>query len=145
MNSTTILYSLLYSLPYLMICLLCLRINIPKPYRSRQFIMPVFAALYSAALMLSMVEIENALRDWIQYNKGVFSLVSDEVEETLMTRLIFIINAGLAFIFLVFKAILLPICDRLWQADDVMENTSSFVYECKHGLMPERYKKYLPK
>ncbi len=145
MNGMTILYSFFHSLPYLMICLLCLRINIAKPYRSRQFIMPVFAALYSAALMLSMVEIENVLRDAIEQNKGLFSLVSDQVEETLMTRLIFIINAGLALIFLVFKAILLPICDRLWQADDVMENTSSLVYERKHGLMPERYQKYLPK
>ena len=145
MNGMKILYSFLHSLPYLVICLLCLRINLAKPYRSRQFIIPVFAVLYSAALMLSMVEIENVLRDSIEQHQGIFSSISDTFEDSLLNRLVFVINAALALLFLIFKVILLPLCYRLWRADDVMENTSSIVYERKHGLMPEKFRHLVEK
>ena len=53
-------------LPFVLLCIRARNVNLNKPERSKQVLMPVLAVIYAIATMLSLDAINNQLQEWIR-------------------------------------------------------------------------------
>ena len=134
----TFLYAILFSLFYLIPCLLCAKFNLKKPIRARQILMPVIAVLYCLIAMIGMQSLSDALSTSIQGNETWFERLAHQDLSILSIHVIFILNAVLAFVFLALKLALLPILKRIFSSDSMLDETAGLVaYEQKYGILEE--------
>lgn len=146
MGNLDVFYSILYSLPYLLLCLFCVSTNLHKSIRGRQFILPGVAVLYSIIVMLGIRTLENKLGIFIESHHEIYQFIANGSSEMLVARTVFIINALIVLVFLLLKSVLLLFVYRVWASDEVMFNTSGLVaYVQKSGTVPKRFAPKTPK
>jgi len=112
--------------PYILILLLSFRTNLRKPKRSRQFILPLVAALYCVAAVLYADKVNKAVISSIAWLGYFIPAVVINVNKWLN----YILNIVIAGMFLVVKGILLPVVDAVWsKAGPLFNLTSGKFYE----------------
>jgi hypothetical protein len=117
---------LLAIVPFIIILLLSGKVNLSKPKRSRQFIMPLVAALYCIIAVIYTVKIN----EWIVSAIARLSHYVPFIAINVSKWLIYIFNAVIAGAFLVIKCILLPILSMVWsKARFLFNQTSGKFYE----------------
>lgn len=110
-------------LPLVGLSLAAVLLNMDRSNRNRQFLMPLLGLIYCIA---AMVYIESVNR-WVM---GLIKIVEAYVPFlNLRGHLLIVSNTALLTGFLVFKAIALPILNKLWQtAKFLNQETSAFFY-----------------
>lgn len=134
-NLMLIVKMLIALLPFLILCYLDRKKNLPKPERSKQFVMPIVAVLYVITVMLIIdpindwiIKICNKLPQWIS-SLGQFSWMPEQVSaafaqivtdlKTIIQRMnlkfwvFFISNAVIMLLYLVIKKIILGITRKV--------------------------------
>jgi hypothetical protein len=124
--------SLLTLAPFIAILLLSGRVNLSKPKRSRQFILPLVALLYCVAAVL----FTNRINEWIISAIAWLSYYVPTIANLNLTKwLNYIFNAVIAGSFLVIKGLLLPIISIIWsEVRTPFNQTSGKFYEYKERM-----------
>jgi hypothetical protein len=119
--------NLLALAPFIIILLLSSRVNLPKPRRSRQFILPFVAVIYCAIVVIYT----NKINEWIISTVAWLSHYVPFIANINLTKwLIYIFNAVIAVAFLIVKGILLPLVNMVWRKPQFPFNqTSGKFYE----------------
>ncbi|MDR1159087.1 MAG: S8 family serine peptidase [Syntrophomonadaceae bacterium] len=119
--------NLLALAPFIIILLLSSRVNLSKPQRSRQFILPFVAFIYC----IIAVVFTNKVNEWIISAFAWLSHYMPFIAHINLTKwLIYIFNAVIAVAFLIVKGILLPLVSRVWRKPQFPFNqTSGKFYE----------------
>jgi len=117
---------LLAVLPFIIILLLSFRVNLSKPKRSRQFILPFLALIYCIIAMLYADKVDK----WIVSGIAWLSYFTPYIAININKWLIYIFNAAIALAFLIIKGILLPVISMVWSKPGFLFNqTSGKFYE----------------
>jgi len=127
-NSLPELLNILYAtLPFIAILLLSGKINLSKPKRSRQFILPLVALIYCVVAVL----LANKINGLIIYYTGLIGRYIPFIANINLSKwLNYIFNSLIAGAFLVIKGILLPIANKVWsEARFLFNQTSGKFYE----------------
>ncbi|MDR2596752.1 MAG: S8 family serine peptidase [Treponema sp.] len=112
--------------PFVIILLLSFRVNLSKPKRSRQFILPFIAVIYCIIAMLYA----DKANKWITSSIAWLSYFSPFFAININKWLIYIFNTVIAGSFLIIKSILLPIISMVWSKPGSLFNqTSGKFYE----------------
>ncbi len=134
----TVLLNLAAIVPFVLLCLLVKRADLKKPYRGRQFLMPVIAALYCI--------LAAALFGWIQNGFELFlnwliDVIPFEVIKNLLSRvhlgsgMFYFTNYLLLIIFAIIKKICISILNGIWgKRENLMESTSGFFYQYEEEI-----------
>ena len=112
-------------LPFLILCLAGSKINLTKANRSRQFLMPVIALIYSIVGVLLLERINTLLFQlfhWLGEHLTFLQIVSWQAIAT------FVLNAALMLGFVVIKSVLLTILNPIWKSDKISEVNSGWFY-----------------
>ncbi|MDR0312281.1 MAG: hypothetical protein LBI14_01650 [Treponema sp.] len=117
----------LATLPFVTLLLLSFKINLTKPKRSRQFILPFVAVIYCVIAVL----LANRVNDWINSIIALLRQYIPFIANFNLTRwLDYIFNAVIVGGFLILKGILLPIANMVWsKARFLFNQTSGKFYE----------------
>jgi len=118
---------LLATVPFIAILLLSGKLNLSKPKRSRQFILPVVALLFCVVAIIYTSKIN----EWITFWIGFIGRYVPFVQRLNITKwLNYVFNAVIAGAFLMLKGILLPIVSMIWSRAWLLFNqTSGYFYE----------------
>ena len=119
------------SLPFAALCLANSKINLHKANRSRQFLMPVVALVYSIIGLVLMDKINNALIEIFNWLGQKLPFMADIHWESVA---IYVLNVILVVGFIIIKGILLPILNKIWQSNDISKYTSAWFYEYEDGV-----------
>jgi len=118
--------NLLALVPFILFLLLSLKINLSKPKRSRQFILPFLAVIYC---IFAMYYAEKANK-WITSIIAWLSYFAPFIAININKWLIYIFNTAIVVGFLIIKSILLPVVNKVWSKTRLLFNqTSGKFYE----------------
>jgi subtilisin family serine protease len=112
---------------FIIILLLSSRVNLSKPKRSRQFILPLVALIYCVVVVICA----NKINEWIISAVAWLSHYVPFIAGINLTKwLIYIFNALIAAVFLMVKGMLLPLVNMVWSKPQFPFNqTSGKFYE----------------
>ena len=118
---------LLATSPFIALLLLSKKVNLKAPKRARQFILPLVVFIYCVVAVL----LTEQLNGWIVYAiDWIGQYIPFVVNFNASKWLIYIFNATLVAVFLILKAILLPVVDRVWKlTPSLFEKTAGIFYE----------------
>jgi len=117
---------LLALIPFLLFLMLSFKVNLSKPKRSRQFILPFIALIYC---IFAMYYAEKANK-WITSIIAWISYYAPFIALNINKWLIYIFNTVIVVGFLVVKGILLPVISKIWSKARLLFNqTSGNFYE----------------
>jgi len=113
--------------PFIAILLLSGKVNLSKPKRSRQFILPLVAVVYCIIAVL----LTNKINGWITSAIVRLERYAPFIANLNLTKwLNYIFNAVIAGAFLILKGILLPVVSIVWsEARFLFNQTSGSFYE----------------
>jgi len=113
--------------PFIAILLLSGKVNLSKPKRSRQFILPLVVVVYCVITVL----LTNKINGWIISVIARIGLFVPFIANLNLTKwLNYIFNALIAGAFLILKGILLPVVSIVWsEARFLFNQTSGSFYE----------------
>jgi hypothetical protein len=113
--------------PFIAILLLSGKVNLTKPKRSRQFIMPLVALVYCILIILLTDKINVKLTSIIAWISRFIPFLA---KVNLTKWLNYIFNAVIAGAFLILKGIFLPVISIVWrEARFLFNQTSGSFYE----------------
>lgn len=123
--------TLLGILPFLAICLAGSKINLTKANRSRQFLMPFIALVYSAAGVILLDRINVLLFKLFTWLGNYLTFLQGVSWQSIA---IFVLNAALVLGFVAVKSFLLPILSGIWKSNKISEFTSGWFYEYEEDV-----------
>ena len=130
--------AILYSLPFILLCICCYKLNLSKPYRYRQFLLPIASIIFSFLIIYEIDQYNAYIQDEVQQNAWLYNLLASNDINVLKSRLVYIVNCAIALTFLLIKGVLLLLSWHWWKSKEVVESTSGLVYERQHGVLPHR-------
>ena len=117
--------TLIATAPFIAILLLSGKINLSKPKRSRQFILPLVALLYCVVAIIYT----NKINEWITFWIALIGRYIPFIAKLNLTKwLNYVFNAIIAIAFLALKGILLPIVSMVWSKAWLLFNQTSGVF-----------------
>ena len=137
MSTLIVIFKLIVAcLPFVALLLAVRGVNLKKANRGRQFVLPGVALVYSLVFTFLIYRLGGdpfgiqdkvaLLLDKIPALEGIAQAVMDFVEKYLL----FITNTLTILVFLVVKAICLPIAGAIWKSrPGLMQSTSAWFYE----------------
>jgi hypothetical protein len=119
--------NLLALVPFIIILFLSFRVNLSRPKRSRQFILPFAAFIYCVIFVIYA----NKVNEWIISAIAWLSHYIPFIANIDLTKwLIYIFNVVIAAAFLIVKGMLLPLVNMVWRKPHLLFNqTSGKFYE----------------
>ncbi len=126
MDQMSLFHSILWCFGFLMISVACIAINLPKPNRGRQFLLPIVAVIFSIVAMVGIEEISEEVQGVIEQSPLILLLIGN-VE--IGAALIYVVNIAIVGAFFLTKAVLLPVVNLIWRKEAVMELTSGYFYD----------------
>jgi len=119
--------TLLATAPFIAILLLSGKVNLSRPKRSRQFILPLVALLYCVVAVIYTNKINELITFWIALIGRYIPFIA---KLNLTKWLNYVFNVIIAAAFLILKGILLPIVSMVWSKAWLLFNqTSGKFYE----------------
>ena len=116
----TILKFLAAVLPFALLSLLCVKANLKKEFRSRQFAMPVLALVLCVAAMIFLSQLYNLVQSLLNALVGLIGRFSPQVAG-MLSQLdfahwgFFIVNFLLLLIYMIFKRIVITILKQVFK------------------------------
>ena len=126
MDALYFLKTVLGNLPFLLLCFLNEKVHLNKANRGRQFLMPVVTLIYCILGVVFLERINAALIRLITWASGYIPQLSGLAVEAAMA---YLLNTVLILVFIVAKAVVLPILNGIWRSDRLMEVTVGWCYE----------------
>lgn len=131
MDFNNLIKIIMGSLPFMALCLANSKINLNKSNRSRQFLMPIIALVYSIIGIIFMNQINDFLIevfDWLSQNIPFMGNIS------WTSSAIYILNTVFVVGFIAIKGALLPVIDRIWRSNNISKFTSGLFYEYEEDV-----------
>ena len=133
-----ILLNLLAIVPFVLLCLLLVKANLKRPYRGRQFLMPVIAAAYCIIMAAAFGWIQTGFEHFLDF---LITVIPFELVKNLLSRvhlgsgMFYFTNYLLLIIYLILKKIVLAVLDRVWgRRANLMESTSGTFYQFEEEI-----------
>ncbi len=126
MDFLQLIKTILGVLPFLALCFICAKINLNKVNRSRQFLMPIIALVYSILGVVLVDYISDLVHRLIVLLSQYVPFLKNLNWQAIA---IFVLNAALMLGFIFIKSLLLPILNKIWSSNKVSEATSGLFYE----------------
>lgn len=126
MNIFDVIKMLLGVLPFVLFCLVSSKINLSKPNRGRQFLMPVVTAVYCIAAVIFLEKLSALVLGLLDWLAGYLPIIESLNPELLV---IYAVNILLVLGNMILKMIVLPILNGIWSSNSVMNCTSSLFYD----------------
>lgn len=142
METIGIFQAICYSLPFVLICLACYKINFSQAERPRQFWIPILAVIYSGICIFELEKYIPAVRDFIIDHESLFSFLAGSDLTRLNVMMIFVMNVIIAVVFLIIKVIALGLSHKFWASYDLVGSTSGIFYDLKKGVLPKSQSLY---
>lgn len=118
--------TILGALPFLVLCLVNLKINLNKTKRYRQFLMPFIALIYCIAAVCMLDFVNNLVFKFFNWAAGYIPFLKHVAWQSIMT---FVLNTVFVTGFVTVKSVLLPIISSIWKSSKIAEATSGAFYE----------------
>lgn len=112
--------------PFILVCAVNSKINIHKPNRARQFLMPIITLVYCIAAVVLLDKIAALVNMLIAYIEPYFPIIGALHIELLVT---YLLNILLVVGNMLLKAVCLPILNAAWTSNSVMNFTSAAFYD----------------
>ncbi len=127
-----ILLNILAIIPFILLCVALTKTNLKKPFRGRQFLMPVIAAVYCLLAALLFGKIQTGFEHLIDW---LIAMMPSEFFSNLLSKIhlgsgmFYLTNYLLLLIFMLVKKIALIFLNRIWgRNESLMEHTSGLFY-----------------
>ena len=126
MNVFDVIKMILGILPFFLFCLTNLKINLNKSNRGRQFMMPVITLVYCIIAVIFLERISVLVLNLIYLFAQYISIIELLNPEMLV---IYAVNILLVMGNMLLKSIILPVLNKIWSSNSVMNFTSALFYE----------------
>ena len=124
-----VLKELAWVLPFVIICLLSIKYNLPKSRRHAQMLLPVFALIYCIVAVILLDKISVKITDFVYYlvdNVSFLSFLKDSVNLPFVISVV--ANTALVLGFMLIKTVLAPLLLGVGQIGKISEKLSSRWY-----------------
>ena len=127
-----IFQSVLWAVPFVVLCLSTRKANLNKVERGKQFLMPIIALVYSVVAMIFLEQIISMIEKLIKM-LGRFVPVIKMIN--INQYMVYIANLAILAVFLAVKGFVLPIIKGIWNSSkSLMEATSGICYEYEEDI-----------
>lgn len=141
-NQTDFIDAVVWSLPFIALCIGCYKLNFTRPYRYKQFFLPIVAAIFCIVFIIELDPYTQKILAFVQENKKLFDFIASDDADLLNSRIIFVVNCAAAAAFLIIKTALLPLLWTWMKNAEAVESTAGMFYELRWGKCPKRKSLY---
>ncbi len=126
MNIFDLIKMLLGILPFVLFCIVSSKINLSKPNRGRQFLMPIITLVYCIVAVIFLDKLSALVLKLIGFVANYLPIIESLNIEILI---IYAVNILLIMGNMILKSMVLPILNVIWASNSVMNFTSSVFYD----------------
>lgn len=126
MNIFDVIKIILGILPFVLFCLVSSKINLSKPNRGRQFLMPIITLVYCIVAVIFLDKLSALVLKLLDLLAQYIPIIESLNPEILI---IYAVNVLLVMGNMLLKSIILPILNGIWSSNSVMNFTSALFYD----------------
>ncbi len=131
MNIFDLIKMLLGISPFVLFCLAGSKINLSKPNRGRQFLMPIITLIYCIVAVIFLDKLSTLVIKILDFIGNYFPIIDSLNIEILI---IYAVNILLVMGNMFLKSIILPILNKIWSSNTLMNFTSAIFYDYEEDV-----------
>ena len=126
MNIFDVIKMILGVLPFVFFCVISSKINLSKPNRGRQFLMPIITLVYCIVAVILFDKLNILVLKILDFVTQYLPIIESVNSKILI---MYAVNVFLIIGNMFLKSIMLPILNRVWSSNSIMNVTSALFYD----------------